>query len=57
LEELKKEIEADIEDAENKITKVEKDIEELKKEIKADIEKMIKGTVYIFSSVEIYDTK
>lgn len=57
LEELKKEIEADIEYAENKITKVEKDIKELKKEIKADIEKMIKGTVYIFSSVEIYDTK
>ncbi len=32
-------------------------IEELKKEIQADIEKMIKGTVYIVSSVSMQDNK
>ncbi len=57
IEALKKELKSDIENTKNKIIEAEKDIEELKKEIKADIEKMIKGTVYIFSSVEIYDTK
>jgi hypothetical protein len=55
-EKLKQEIEF-LKNNTTQIDKLEQELDALKKEIKADIDKMIKGTVYITSSVLLQDSK